>query len=96
MTVSPEHKTRWKANVRTRSHLGDLLWTLVNSGLPIFQKKGKLGCKECMDCAETLNTDVKVRYLQKYLHIRCDDALVLEKSARESLDLQIQFLACAV
>ena len=66
------------------------LWT------PKFQKKGKLGCKECMDCAETLNTDVKIDYLQEYMKKRCDNALVLEKSARESLDLQIQFLACDV
>jgi hypothetical protein len=49
-----------------------------------------------MDRAETLSKDVKICYIQEYLQIRCDDALVLGKSARESLDLQMQFLACDI
>ena len=76
-------------------------WSLLfrispNSGLGGGSKLGFLACKERMDRAETLSKDVKICYIQEYLQIRCDDALVLGKSARESLDLQMQFLACDI
>ena len=78
------------------SHWGDLVWTLVKSGLPNFQKKGKLGYKELLNRAETLGIDEQIDYLLEYLRGSCGDVLVLEKSAQDSPDLQMQFLACDI